>query len=394
MAGRVLIVSSSVYPQRNGSAIVIENLVSALSPAEAAVFGELSPLAKPVVRGPDSVEFAYFRSRLSLGGRGARFLEPLRRRLLNRIVDRICRTAVERQCDRIMGVYPDELYCYAACLAAQQLEVPFFSYFHNTYADNTAISGKRPQKWQQQLFDSSQAVFTMSAGMQTHFEGTYDLPHCVPLRHTFAQYPSAPGEYTPPGPDRAVRLVAFGNFNESNIDATRRLVSAVRSSNQFELDVYTDVPPLLLRQRGIDPLVARHRGSLSGLSFDDMIARLRTYDAVVVTHGFHGGYGDVEYQTIFPTRTIPMLLCGRPVVVHSPPGSFLTNFFVQTEAGVVIQEADTNALLQGLQCVVRDHDLAGRQLGNAFKASEQFFAPNVVRTFRQCIFPEVGDASI
>ena len=129
---KTLIVASSLYPKRSGSAIVMENLISQLDQDEVAVFGELGPFESPVERGIDAPSFEYFRSRFSVFGRGARYFSPLRNALQSKLVDRIARFAERTGCERILGVYPNQLFCHSAFLAAKKLGVPFSSYFHNT----------------------------------------------------------------------------------------------------------------------------------------------------------------------------------------------------------------------------------------------------------------------
>jgi hypothetical protein len=380
---KLLIVSSSLFPKRSGSAIVMGNLLKHFDPAEAIILGEIGPLKRKPAEESLSHQHFYFRSRLSFGGRGDRFLSLLRWQfhlLLQRYIERV---AKQQQVSAILGVYPDDFYCSAACRAARSLGLPFSSYFHNTYADNVAVNSSRAQRLQPEIFANSRQVFVMSDGMLRHFEQRYPgQANFVTLPHTFDAWPQP--ETTAHRANLPIKVVLFGNFNESNMDATRRLSAALLSQpDKFSISIYSDVPSLLLQQRGLPLSKMEYCGSLSHHSFDNLIAELRRYDLIALTHGFKGGYGDVEYETIFPTRTIPMLLAGRPILLHSPPQSFLTRFFRESQAATIIDTPEPSAILS-----VFNNELwqDPRLIANAWQASQQFYGPQVAQKLRSNLF--------
>jgi hypothetical protein len=376
---KTLIVTADVLPKRGGSAIVMENLISALPPDRICVLGELGLWDKPPARKEGSAKFYHFRSKLALfAGRGERFLSPIRWRLGNKLVNTICSIAEREGCRQIFAAYPDEFYCYSAYLAAKKLGLPFISYFHNTYADNTAMNGHRATTIQTQLFEYSRIVYVMSDGMKSFFESKYGLKNCVTLPHTFKAYPPPIASEATTSNSGVCRVVLFGNFNQSNIDATRRLVCALGTDPRFEVNLYSDVSSLLLRQRGLDTKNYKHQGSLSNANFIDMIQTLRSFDIVALTHGFSGSYGSIEYETIFPTRTIPMLLCGRPLLIHSPPNSFLTRFAMDHRIGEVVAIEDPNMIKVAANRLFGNVELAQGFVANALKASRMFHEPTVV----------------
>jgi hypothetical protein len=383
---KLLVVSASVYPGRGGSAIVTEKLAAQFSADEMAVIGELSPFQKPIPRDPNKPRFHYFRSRFSFFGRGSRFCNWFRRTLHDRLVAKICNVAIAERCDAILGVYPDDFFCYPACLAAERLNLPFSSYFHNTYLDNTAIVNDRAAEIQDRLFRQSKDIFVMNEGMQEFFQQQYGDKYgrnkFVPLAHTFEDYPSReaePFQFPMTGP---IRIVIFGNFNQSNLDATIRFCNALKGHNRFQVFLYSDVPRLLLKQRGVPLESVRYCGSLSDLSFNDLISKLREYHIVALTHGFTGGYGQVEYQTIFPTRTIPMLLCGRPIFIHSPPGTFLTTFAQSNEFACVVDQADKQAIINSLELLIQDPAAQFKLMKQSMQTAQNFYGPKVAQVLR------------
>lgn len=382
---KVLVVSSSLFPKRSGSAIVMENLLCHFTCDEAAVVGELPPLGRRLRRKQNTPERHYFRSRFTMFGRGARFFTPLRWRLLPLLVNRLCKIARQQGCDSILGVYPEEMYCLASCLAAERLDLPFYPYFHNTYADNQAIRSKRKHERQERILRQAQCVFVMSEGMREHFVDSIGDAHpgkeIVSLVHTFNEYPSEAGEYHL-RTDRT-RVALYGNFNESNLDATRRFCQAALGVSNVELTMHTDVPTILLRQRGLPMDRIRKKAPLGDLSMQELMNRLRDYDVLALTHGFEGGLGDVEYRTIFPTRTIPMLLAGRPLFVHSPPQSFLTEFAIKNRIGCVSTTTATNRVQTQFEEFITSGAAIQESIRSARKAGDQFFGPDVATKLKK-----------
>ncbi len=381
---KVLVVSASVFPKRSGSAIVVENLVRYFSDREVAVLGELGLFQRSSARSPNSPQFSYFHSRLSFFGRGARFFSKIRWQMHSRLVDRICSIAKSQSCNYILGVYPDEYFCYAAYLASVKLDLPFSCYFHNTYLDNRAINAERAEKIQEMLFDRAEYVFVMSEGMQRHYEEQCTSGKFIPLVHTFHEFPKPEPTVFEYPTSRPAKIVLFGNFNESNLDATKRFVQAA-IEDKNEIHLYSDVPKWLLASRGLPMDSIQYHGTLSHFAFPDLIDELRKYDLIALTHGFSGDYGDVEYRTIFPTRTIPMLLAGRPILVHSPPDSFLTHFFRTSNAGAVVDTPANSEIKFALDRIRSDSIFRKNLIENASKASARFFGINVANDFRKFV---------
>lgn len=373
---KILLVSWSVLPQSGGSSVIVENLAQNFTRDQMVVFGSSrwNPNNIPD-RSAETPEFRYFFSELYLLGRGNRYFAWFRKIRFKSLVKEIERTIREEKVTHVMGVYPNIEYCLAACRAAKNLGLPFSSYFHNTYVENTAINDAKGMAWQQEIFDFSSHVFVMSKGMQKFYEEKYGLNKFMPLVHTFNDYPKADKLTGTPGIDKnQYRLVAIGNFNESNLDATRRLLSAIKGNPKFSLSIYTHVPRLLLEKRGLDASQFEHMGSVLP---EEVHGAIQDYDICILTHGFKGGYGDVEYKTIFPTRTIPLLLSGKPIFAHSPGGSFLNAFLEEHACACLVDSTAEDAIVAGLNRVVDDADYQQTLVSKARIAAENFYGPNV-----------------
>lgn len=378
---KILLVSWSILPQSGGTSVIVENLAKNFSKEEMIVLGAKTMFQKnDLERNKEQAEFRYFFSEMYLFGRGYRYFIWFRKWRFQPLVQHIKKLIQQEKIDHVIGVYPNPFYCLAACQAAKSLGVPFSSYFHNTYTENVAIVDPKAADIQAEIFDYSTHIFVMSKGMQRFYTEKYQLKKFIPLVHTFDKYPDEKSlTGIPKSGKKHYKLVAIGNFNESNLDATKRFLNAIKNNSKYSLSVYTHVPKLLLQQRGLDTSLFDHKGSVAPEEIQDV---LQDYDLCVLTHGFTGGYGDVEYKTIFPTRTIPFLLSGKPILAHSPKGSFLNDFIMENKCAILVDEPDEKMIIEGLEKLTGNTQLQSELVVAAKHTSQQFYGPNVARELK------------
>lgn len=381
---KILLVSWTILPQRGGSSIIVENLAKNFKAHEMVVLGSSTFLQRRNWDRPESgPKFFYFFSEIYLFGRGYRYLIWFRKWRFRPLVSKIKSVIKKEKIAYVIGVYPNNFYCLAACRAAKELSIPFSSYFHNTYIENTEIKDSKARVIQDEIFESSEHVFVMSEGMQRYYESTYQMDKFVPLVHTFDKYPEQIlATATPPVAKKQYKLVAIGNFNQSNMEATVRLVNALKSTSKYSLDLYTHVPQWMLQQRGLDPEGYHHKGFVNP---DAVHGVLQSYDICILTHGFTGGYGEIEYRTIFPTRTIPLLLSGKPILAHSPKGSFLNDFIQKYDCAELVDQADEQAIINGLDNITDNPVRSNRLVQNAMQAAKRFYGPNVAQKLKEIL---------
>lgn len=378
---KILLVSWSTLPNKGGSSIIVENLAKNFSSDEMVILGSRKMKQKELPRrSAKKTSFQYFYSEMDFFGRGARFFDWFRKWRFQPLVKKIEAIITEEKIDHVVGVYPNSFYCYAACLSAKKMNVPFSSYFHNTYIENVEITDPQASSIQKVIFENSVNIFVMSKGMQKFYEQKYEQKNFIPLVHTFNEYPDETKLSGLPKANKShYKLVAIGNFNESNLDATRRLIAAIKDNPKYSLSLFTHVPKVLLRNRGVDIEGIDYQGFVNP---DDVHEKLQDYDICVLTHGFTGGYGEVEYRTIFPTRTIPFLLSGKPIFAHSPKGSFLNDFILENNCAELVHLADEKAIIAGLDRIADDENYQAKLVAASKKTAKIFHGPQVVKKLK------------
>jgi len=379
---KILIVSWSILPSRGGSSIIVENLAKNFKKDELVVLGGRRLFQSNVeTRNPDGPKFHYFFSELYFMGRGYKYFVWFRKLRFKPLVRKIKSLIKTENIDHVIGVYPNPFYCLAASIAAKEMGVSFSSYFHNTYTENVAITDPKAEQIQKQIFENSKQIFVMSKGMQKFYKEKYGLNKFTPLVHTFNESIKEADLNSIPGVGKKqYKLVAIGNFNESNMDATLRFAKTIHDSKKYTLSLFTHVPKVLLKKRGLDLGSIEYEGFVNP---EEVHKVLQDYDICILTHGFTGGYGEIEYKTIFPTRTIPLLLAGKPILVHSPSGSFLNDFIEENKCAELIDTPSSDAIIQGLERIANSEDYQIELVKAARKTAGQFYGPNVVKTFKE-----------
>lgn len=391
---KILFASVAIYPSRGAVAQVTEPLAAHFSTHEMCVVGE-QVLGRGRIKRPESSpHFHYLSTNLTLQGRAKRFFVHIRWIcLFPWLLFRLNQIFKKENCDYVIGTFPDNFFLLGAYLTAKWNRVGFSSYFHNTYLENRPSGFKRwwAMQIQPRVLAYSDNIFVMSEGMKGYYDKVYpQYRHKIfPLHHTFAKYPDLPVK------DLSLRkerydLVLTGNFSESNLEATRRLINAIKGDPKYRIKMFTPVQKFLLKMRGIDTDAIDYRGYIKQ---EDFFKELMDNDICILTHGFTGGHSPKEYETIFPTRTIPLLLSGVPIFAHSPSHSFLNTFIKKYDCAELVETADEELIREKLSRLVNDGERKKKLVENALSASAMFFAPNVADFLRERINHDKNEMS-
>jgi hypothetical protein len=270
-----------------------------------------------------------------------------------------------------------------------KVKLKYFTYFHNTYIENrNGLSKWFATKIQSLAFRDSKLIFTMSEGMNEYYKSHY--PESVSkfkvLPHTFDKYPEHELDKSSFPVKEPFKLIMIGSFNDSNVEATTRLLRIIsRYPAQYTVEMYTPTNKQILKYKwgmDLDALGVLYKGYVEE---DELNKAISKCDVCLLTHGFTGGYTEDEYKTIFPTRMIPMLLSGRPMLVHSPEYSFLNAFVRKYDCAELVSVTSEEVLLNALKRVTTDIERIQTLILNAQKASAYFYGPDIYLSFMNLI---------
>lgn len=375
---KILLVSWGLPPQLTGSAAIVESFARNFSPDEMVLAGERPARLDCSGRDPKLPSVYYVDKEWTWPKRGQRYVRWVRWLLLPLMVMRLSRIVRRESCRAVVAVFPNEFHMLAAYLVAWRYRLPLYPYFHNTYVENrSGIAGAFARWLQPRVFAAAPIVFAWNDGLRDYYEASYPGVRFETLPYVLDEPPPAWVDLPPVG--APLRIALLGNLSESNIDATRRFLNAFQNPNEVHFTVFTATPDWFYAKVGIrGPNITYTRVAQA-----EVTAALRKYDVLYLPHGLEGGHSDVEYQTIFPTRTASYVVAGRPILAHSPKNAFVTHWLRRFDCAEIVEQPDEAALKVALRRLCEDAKRREELVANALAAAREFLPERVVGRFRQ-----------
>jgi glycosyltransferase involved in cell wall biosynthesis len=376
MKGKTLIVSWTLHPWPTGSSVIINNIASQFSKEEMVLFGE--SYQNNNEHWPKNYpDIHYVDPNITLFGRGQTHLRWLR---LNYVRDQITKIIKVENVKRILCVYPDDFYLFAAYSVSKQMNIPLYTWFHNTYYDNVQGYRKLLAKWlQPKVFKHAVKNYVMSEGMHEYFRKSYDSVSFETLVHGFP-LPNLPLPSKLERTDRKIKFLFTGNVNESCREASVRLLQTILSKPNYEVHAFSGTTEKAFEGYGVK---GENFKVMGFVPLEELYFKQQEYDVMLLPHGFDGMRTKVEYDTIFPTRTIPLLISRRPILSHSPKGVFLTRFLEENKCALNVETKSSEDILSAIDLLLSDNTLVEQLITNALKTSKMFHIKDVAKRLRE-----------
>lgn len=367
--GKILVICWTIHPWPTGSSIIVNNLLEVMEKNRVVVVGEKHPTLHSTWS--ESLPNIYYvKPNINIFGRGQTHLRWLKYILIERQVKKI---AKNEGVTKILGIFPDDYYLFLAYRLSKSLSIPLYTWFHNTYLDNYIGYRKLFAAYlQPKVFNHAERVFVMSDGMKNFFNLKYKGIQFSTLVHGFKLPSFKTQENRFENEREEVRTIKFlftGSLNESCRDAAVRMMKLIHSNKNYELHIYTGNPIADFEKFGISGENVFYHGFIK---LDELYKKMEEYDIMLLPHGLNGDRTDVEFKTIFPTRTIPLLVSGRPILAHTPTGTFLTEFLEENKCAWVVTEPDEIKLSETINHLLQNKEECKIKIQNAFNASKIF----------------------
>lgn len=379
-----LVISWSSPRIHTGSGVIVRNLMRCFSADEVAIVSEYA-------EGEDEQLWSGQLPRVHVLNP---FVDGVTRRRstarwlrVSNMVASVKDIARDMRAERILTLFPDDYHLYLGYRCSKDLGIPLYTWFHNTYLDAKQGYGRILAHWlQPAVFRHSRLNMVMSDGMLEFMSRRYPGVSFETLQHGF----SIP-QVDPDAIAQSVRLpvsgpVKFcysGNLNQSCADATRRIVASLASRPGFELHVYLLNPRHHWDRLGVDCSKVHFHQPVSSL--ERFAQALQSYDVLLIPLGITGSMPAVEYQTIFPTRTIPLLTSGRPILAHAPADSFLARFLRERDCAFVADRGEQQHLLSVIDEMLGDPEGCRLKVRNAARAARYFDVNRVNTRLRELL---------
>lgn len=365
---KILLISWGVYPDQNGSSVIIHNLARTLT-NKIVVVGELPETIKPwdVINYP----LIHIETNILNLKRGIKYHKWLS---FFRSFRRINQIIKQHNCTKIIAVFPDEYFLSLSYILAKFNGIQLYPWLHNTYVENRSGLFKLLAEFlQPKVFKYSTKIFCMSDGLTQYYANKYNDAKFNTLRHPF-DINISEIEIAKTNSNGPFTFAYTGSLNESCRDASIRICKAISMKANCKLIVFGQRNLNDLINAGIPSEYMQSFGFLEKEVFDQ---QLKMCDFMILAHGFRGTLSDVEYDTIFPTRTVPLLYCGKPIVAHASATSFLGIWIKQNNCGYLISSEDQDKISSAIDVLIYDIELQKTLVSNAKKMS-LLFDSNIV----------------
>jgi glycosyltransferase involved in cell wall biosynthesis len=270
------------------------------------------------------------------------------------LVRRAIRRAARRAgATRIYAHYPDATFLVAAYQAAEDLDLPLAVYFDILWeerGENVDLA----REFEHRIVERADIRVAITETAAAHLTAKHGHPFEV-IPHVMDPPEEDPAEDGPP-PDEAVLHFAGGVYGRMNQDSVVRAARVVMSSSaaaRFEIygpELEDVLPEDVLGHEKI------RCGWAKRTEIEDI---QRRSSVLLLPQAFESSTPEM-IRCNFPTKALEYMRAGRPILVHSPPESYLTKVAREYDFGVVVDEPDERQLREGLERLLDDAEVRRR----------------------------------
>lgn len=370
-AGHVLYITSAFPPSPGGSCVLNQNLLSGFDNNSFTVISHNSQIKR--IEANKALKIRTVLKSFQKLGRYNDMILAAQRPIAKL---RIKKIAKRTKAKLIIGAYPNLYFVSLANEVAQELNIPFVAYLHDTVLE--ANMGTKVEKaarlLQENIFASAAKIFVMSDGMKALYKNKYNI-ETFPLRHTYHEKIERPAASDLKIKSKEYRLFWGGAVYNINAWSLSQLSKILPANATLELATNTSVQALERSGFKMDSIehtfYSNRKEYLNAIKNSDfLILALDPQDKTKVNKD--------EIGTIFPTKTPEYLASGIPILVLCPKDYFLSKFFKEHDCGYVINSLEPDSINKMLIHIQENPDEVVRKVSVAFELVEKFFRHEVV----------------
>lgn len=273
-------------------------------------------------------------------------------------------------------------FLLAAYLIHKILRKPLFIYFLDLYkhAHLSRIRTFVAHRMEGRILRAATKVFVMSEPLQEFYRGEYGIeaemmPHPVALDGL----PGAGGGRKPGDPRQ---IVYTGQMGDAWLDSTLNMVRVANSLDGVRFSLYVPRNDAYLRYlEGLGITGRNVRLSRAGRS---EVARLqREADILFLPLAFQTGYHPLFFRMASPSKMPEYLAAGRPILVHAPPDSYVSQYARKNGFGLVVDRLEFDTLRDATVRLLQDAHLCEDLAVNALNTAKRHDAALVSRRLQE-----------
>jgi len=214
------------------------------------------------------------------------------------------------------------------------------------------------------LFESASKIFVMNEALQEYYQKKYK-------REIFVIHNSIPIQKSKPelllNHSEPYKIVFTGTIYWPQLDAIKNLIKAVENiqNPKVQLYLYTPHDKGYLKRRGI--FESKKIIFATGLPFE-MPEIQKSADILFVPLGFKTKY-PLLINTSSPGKLYEYLISGRPVLIHAPRGSYISEYAKGHNFALVVDEENIEKLKEAITELIVNKSLVRKLTANAWRTA-------------------------
>jgi glycosyltransferase involved in cell wall biosynthesis len=268
----------------------------------------------------------------------------------------------------------------AGYLTSRSLKLPFYLYVCDYYSLREVFDPARRRLapcLERRILRGAAGVICGNETLGNALRARYAIEPVV-IHHPsdLTRYRTAPRPQALP-PSRGLRIVYTGTiYNHAHLDAVQNLLVAIDRLDgpSAALHVYSGQSEDELDGLGLHGRVIVHPHEPP----EAIAAVQAAADVLFLPLAFRSLYPEV-IRTSSPMKFGDYLAAGGPILVHAPPGSFISEYCRRHDCGIVVDEPDPARLGRALEELAADESLRARLIGNARERAAKDFSPELAR---------------
>jgi len=285
----------------------------------------------------------------------------------------IARIVKQERCGAVVACSGDPINLPAGYLAGLLARVPFYAYIFDDYIYQWT---QRKHKWWARCLEpiiikGAMGVIVPNEFLKDEYRRRYQIESTVV--HNPCEISEQSGEDNIPWPveDSKIKIVYTGALYQAHYDAFRNLISAIEKSNQsnLRLHLYTAQAFEILEKEGITgPVIYNNH-----IPHSRILDVQRSADILFLPLAFHSPFPEV-IKTSAPGKMGEYLASGRPILVHAPPDSFVSDYFRENKCGFVVNKGDPEELIKAIQTIIENVRIRDEVVKNALDRAKVDFS--------------------
>jgi glycosyltransferase involved in cell wall biosynthesis len=298
------------------------------------------------------------------------------------------------RCEAIVGCTGDLRHLPAVMLASRGVGIPFYAYIFDHYSyrewqDYAAIFWAR--RFERRVLKTAAAVVVPNAVLREDLRLRFGIEPAVihnSLDITPYRMTEPPRRTEKP---REYKIVYTGDIYEAQFDAFRNLLQAVSDLKRSDLRVhlYTsrniqNIPTDLSR------VLVRHEH----LAASEIPPIQMDADVLFLPLAFDSPYPEL-IRTSATTKLGEYLAARKPIIVHAPRDSFVSQYIRQHKCGVVVDQNEPALLGSAVTQILTNTGLREELTANAWqRAQADFDIVRARKSFRELLRDSIGKTAV